>query len=280
MSEAYYSLVTGLPDLLLDEGREKLSFPDMAADLDEWISPDDARLTRYVRFPFDNANLILLLGEAKDGRQFDARGFFNQEELLEAVKTGGDGDIPDYLHSFLSAKQDGKDLFPGLSSEDQLAWLFYEETTDNKNRFISEFFTFDRDLRNILAGMNARFITLKGGESELRTLLERSIIGRNDVAQAILKSSAPDFGLGQSAPGADRVFSLDEHKPVDREKAIDRLRWETASDLSWFSGFGIGAILGFLVRLAIASRWQNLEPETGKKMFDALADEIKKGFKI
>jgi hypothetical protein len=278
MSQAYYAIVTGLPDLFLDDARRHTPFTEFADDLVQWLDKEDAALCRTVRYPYDNANLVLLLGDARDGRGFDQRGNFSKTELTDAIRTGG-GEVPLYMHHFIAARRDGRDAVAGRNPEDQLTTMFFEEMTGHPNRFVREWYSFERDLRNVLIGLNCRFIASQGG-SEVRTLLETAIIGHDPIARAMLKSTAPDFGLSASPWWAGEIIALDESDMLQREKRIDALRWRIAGDLTGFAGFGIETIMGFLVRLAIAQRWHDLDEPEGRQMFDTLAEELKAGFRL
>lgn len=53
MKNNYYYLVAGLPDIMLDEARGKLSFLELAQEIMEQVSEKDATMVRDLRLEFD-----------------------------------------------------------------------------------------------------------------------------------------------------------------------------------------------------------------------------------
>ena len=65
---------------------------------------------------------------------------------------------------------------------------------------------------------------------------------------------------------------------LGRESKIDSLMWNRISEINTFDLFNIESILGFIAKLHIVTRWINLDPESGKKMFLTLLKEIRGTF--
>ena len=154
MRSNYYYLVTALPDLALEEKKSAHSSRALMDDIADFIADEDLALLRLIRLPFDNANLINQLESRQ--RPFTAQGNFSPEELLQGIKTPDL--LPGYMQHFIQAQKESRQLFPEVSAEDQLNWLFYDEVTQHDNPFIAEWFTFELNLRNFLAG-----VTIKSG---------------------------------------------------------------------------------------------------------------------
>jgi hypothetical protein len=278
MTSNYYYLVAGLPELLLDEGKQQLSTVDFIAEASEQLTPADMRLFNYLRLPFDNDNLLALL--LKSGKPFDKRGSFEEDELAAALKVPDS--LPDYLQRFLEAHRENRPPAPGLTPPDQLAWFFYEEMTAKTDPFIGEWYTFDSNLRNVIAGVNCR----KGLDhlEDLSTDREKAafavVIGRDEVAEAILRSNAPDFGLSAVFPWADRIINLSRGPLNEFEKGIDTLRWDILNDLTLMSYFRAETVFAFFIKLTIVERWLALDPETGREHLDRLLDELSASYTV
>lgn len=276
MRSNYYYLVTALPDLALEEKKSAHSSLALMDDITDFISDEDLALLRLIRLPFDNANLINQLESRQ--RPFTAEGNFSAEELLHGIKAPDL--LPGYMQQFIQAQKESRQLFPELSAEDQLNWLFYDAVTQHDNSFIAEWFTFELNLRNFLAG-----VTIKSGlhpddspEQGHARLLAASIICRNDVAEQIFKSTAPDFGLTPLLPWAEQIIEIAQGDMMGREKALDQLRWDTLDAYGLFSGFHIESILVFCLKLFIVERWQRLDPAEGRRRFELLVQEMKQGY--
>jgi hypothetical protein len=193
-----------------------------------------------------------------------------REDLDAAIRSGGG---PSYMEEFFAARKEGKILFPGLSSEDTLAALFYEVASQHPNAFVSSWWSFERDLRNILSGLQVR-------RSKDASPMEKILVGRTEVNDAILKSTSADISVGPLFPWTDRIASVAKTDLVKREKAVDLLRWEILDEFSALSHFGVETLLAFFVKFCIAERWMALEPSEGRKMLDKLTEALTAGMTV
>ena len=105
------------------------------------------------------------------------------------------------------------------------------------------------------------------------------IVGQNEVTEAIERSPARDFGLSGEFPFVDKLLhALEQDSLLEREKAIDRIRWNYIDDLNTFQYFTLDVILGYLLKLTMLDRWRRLEPERGKAAVDNLIEELENSF--
>lgn len=65
-----------------------------------------------------------------------------------------------------------------------------------------------------------------------------------------------------------------KENPLEREKALDRTRWQLLDDLCAEDPFGSAAVLGHAIRLRIAERWSNMQEESGRKQLEELVDRL------
>ena len=82
---------------------------------------------------------------------------------------------------------------------------------------------------------------------------------------------ATDF---DEKPSVNEV--LEQSDILEREKGIDSLMWNKAADLVRMHVFDADVILSFIARLKITDRWSKLDPQTGRKLFRSLVEEIRK----
>jgi len=276
MPRNYYYLVAGLPDIILDNTKKGLPLSAVLDEILELVSPRDAALFTLFRYRYDNTNLVTLL--EKTEKEFDTRGNFDQEELAQEIKMPSI--LPGYMQSFIEAHKEGKYPFPQLSFEDQLGWLYYEYMAAQPNTFVREWFAFDLDLRNVLAGINCRKLEEDQGQGSSQFSREQSIICHNDVSELVLKSNAPDFSLSSRFTWVEKLISFYQDDLVGYEKNIDLLRWEMLDELTVFSYFQIETLLAFYIKLRMVERWQELEPDIGKETLDKLLAEFSAGYTI
>jgi hypothetical protein len=269
----YYDLVAGLADISVDSARLPLSAAGVIAQIAELVHPDDAELLRLLQLPLDNRNLITLL-ERLD-RPFENGGAYDREALTSELASPET--LPGYMQTYIDAHRAGDILLPDLNSDDRLSWLFFEHMTAHENDFIASWFTFELQLRNILAALAIRrgMPHLQQREQEYLKCLESALICLTDVEERLLASAAPDFGLSEQLPWIERVLQLPVDDFIQRERSIDQLRWDMLDELTTFSYFQIETLLAFCLRLMIVERWTGLDPQTGRKRLEQLVLSLK-----
>lgn len=139
-------------------------------------------------------------------------------------------------------------------SEDLDASVF-ADAAKSKNRFIREFFAFDREFRNL----------------KVTTLAEQMSV---DAAKYLVGDLDPFF-----ADKAKIQAVLNEENILLREKALDRIVWDKVNDLTAFDYFDVEKILAFLVKARITDRWCKMDKVQGAKIFKQLVDEVRSTYK-
>ena len=143
---------------------------------------------------------------------------------------------------------------------------FYIKAITHKNRFISEYFRFDLNVRNAKVKYLNKALE-RPAEQDVLTFPE-------DAPQAVLDAAEAEF---EEADELETILNAGDI--LSRERGIDDLMWEKISDLTTFNYFDIDAILGFITKLNIVARWYKLDEQTGREMFKRLVDEVRGTFK-
>ena len=146
------------------------------------------------------------------------------------------------------------DFLKGFEEENFNA-SFYSRMLSSPRRFLSEYFRFDLCARN----------------AKVRYLNDR--LGRDADEGVFLE---PDGEFEQEERLRAILYGEDL---LEREKGLDSLYWEVISEINTFDYFNADALLGYIAKLKITDRWLKLDPETGRKMFRSLVDEIHGTFK-
>jgi hypothetical protein len=141
-----------------------------------------------------------------------------------------------------------------------------------KNDFLRDWFEFNQHLNNILSAFNVR---------NYKLTKEGAFIGDNFVTEALRRSTLKDFGLSNDFPLIEKLLSIDENtNAMEKEKALDMLRWEYLNELNTFNYFTIEVLLAFVIKLFMVDRWMQLDPETGRKMFKQIISELEKSYEF
>ncbi|HOG25675.1 MAG TPA: DUF2764 family protein [Bacteroidales bacterium] len=187
-------------------------------------------------------------------------GSFDLEELTDSLRAmlgKKDNRLLDWLDRGLKAKY--------------MNVHFYRAVQRCSNSFIRDYFSFDQEIRNIIAAYTARSYGSDPGDH---------LVGDNNLTRQLLQAKSDDFKLDfitEYATVLNRIMQVKD--PLEREQKIDSLRWEKASELCTFHYFDIHVILAFFLKASLVARWARLDKETGSRMFRELVDEVKGTYK-
>ncbi len=266
----YYYLVAGLPDILLDEGRQKASIASFKYEFESSLHPDDYKLVKFLFLKYDNANLLNLL--MKKYKKFIDFGNYSKDSMEDEIKTPEDRLLP-YLTNFIVKFKSGEKENPATSWETVLDNDFFEYLLRTENQFLREWFEFKMNIQNITTALACRDHDISP---------ENEVIGDNLVTSQIKRSSANDFGLAQEFPEIEKILSAWETSGTltERERVVDLLKWEWIDDRVFFHYFTVERLLGFLLQLEMVERWMKLDEKTGRKMFEKLLEKLNESFEL
>ena len=266
----YYCLVTGLPELSLEDGKLSYTVSNFKTEIYPQLSKADKKLVDLFYLKFDNRNLLALLKD-KEASVDTSLGNYSAEELLSVItsfKEEADPDkkFPLYFYEFAELYLNTPDE-ERLGMEDKLYGFYYNYAIKCGNKFISTWFELNLDVNNILAAMAARKYKME---------VAKVPVGDNFVAEALRTSNARDFGLADDLEYFDQLVRINDTVDlVEREKKIDLLKWNWMEDNTFFNYFTIEKIFVFLMKLEMIERWVSLDKEKGNELFRQLIDQLK-----
>ena len=266
----YYCLVTGLPELSLEDGKLSYTVANFKTEIYPELSKADKKLVDLFYLKFDNRNLLTLLKD-KEASVDTSLGNYSADELLSVIasikeETAPDKKFPAYFYEFaelyLNTPDDER-----WGLEDKLHGFYYNHAMKSGNPFVSAWFELNLDVNNILAAMTAR---------KYKMDVARVPVGENLVAEALRSSNARDFGLADDLEYFEQLVRInDTIDLVEREKKIDLLKWNWMEDNTFFNYFTIEKIFVFLMKLEMIERWVSLDKEKGNELFRQLIDQLK-----
>ena len=270
----YYYLVTGLPELSLDDNKLNYTVGDFKTEFYPQLSKEDQALVDLYYLKFDNANLLKLLKDREAA--IDPRGNYTADQFVAVFKQFDEegvitspGSLPPYIIKFIQAylTQQEAGITSDVLVEDWLAGLYYEHAMQCKNDFVSSWFEFNLNTNNVLVALAARIYKLP---------IAPLVVGDTEICQALKTSNARDFGLTTELDYFDQLLKISETDDlVDREKRLDQLRWKLMEDKTFFDYFSIERLYVFLLQLEIIERWISLDKEKGNQMFREIIDSLK-----
>lgn len=278
MSRQHYYLVAGLPDVFFDDKKLSVSTAEYRAYLSEHLTEKEMVLIKLHFWQFDHQNILNKLKNSEEA--ILPLGNLSADMLDELMAASKDGSyeslsfsIPDYIVSFIDAYKADTAIYSGKSWDLQLTELYYNYLSGIENTFIKDWYLFELKLSNVLTAFNCRKNDIE---------IENQIIGKLELNDKLIKSSARDFGLdSDELPSASLVFkALETIDLLEQEKKIDLMRWELLDESSFFHYFSIEKLFVFLIKLSIAERWIGLDKTKGLELFKELLNSLETSYEF
>lgn len=148
-----------------------------------------------------------------------------------------------------------------------------EQGLQAKNRFIRDWFAFNRDMNNVLVAQICR----KHGFD-----VKQQIVGEGEVADQLrTHTTQKDFGLNEVEGDFSAYLALAQIEDLmQREKAMDAIRFEWLQTRTEFDFFSAEMVFAYYLEALMLHRWSILTVEEGEKIFRELVKDMKKGVKL
>lgn len=271
----YYYLVAGLPELTLDDTKLSYSVADFRTEFYPFITASDRKLIDLYYLQYDNTNVLRLLKNSD--AVIDVRGIYSVEELLEGISVLKHADnpseymFPSYLSNFISAYNTSEEE-PYLL-EGYLATLYYAYAMKSANKFISAWYSFNLTMNNVLVALSARKYKMSNTAS--------LIVGNTSICEALRTSNARDFGISGEVDCWEQLVKISETEDLlEREKRIDKLRWDWLEEQNFFNYFTVECLFVFLQKLGMLERWISLDKDKGNQKFRSIITDLKNEVQI
>lgn len=273
MKNKYYYLVAGLPCLTLDDSKTACTVADFKTEIYPALSADDRKLLDLFYLKFDNRNVVALLKDKE--APIDPRGNYSADQLTDFIAQLKEGEevpdrrFPSYLSRFISESFSLSN--PEVSWEDRLSALYYAYAMKCSNRFVASWFGFNLMVNNVLTALTAR---------KYKMDVAPLIVGDTEVCEALRSSNARDFGLSGEVDCLEQLMKIGETEELmERERKLDRLRWDWMEQATCFDHFTVERLFVFLIQAEMVERWTSLDKEKGSQLLRSLIEELKKEVK-
>ncbi len=135
------------------------------------------------------------------------------------------------------------------SDREALEELLRGAQADSSHPFVRDWVRLETLVRNAIC----RHRATRWPDADVTTFLRP----RRDISLFIEKEVADAFA---------------KPTPLDRERALDRLRWVLLDELAGFDPFGGPAILAYAIKLTLAERWASLHADRGVERVRAVVN--------
>lgn len=275
LQKEYYCLVAGLPDLFFNESKLTFICVDFRKELQNQLSCEDYNLLEYLFLPFDNENLLSQIFE--QSAVFNTNGNIAKAELEFQLSPENEQlELPHFMIQFLSWVQDAEINERTVETENILHQYFYEYALQSKNEFLRSWFIFNLNIKNILATFNC----VRFGYNLQQQLIK---VEQNIMPYSLLinKRLKPEL-FEDELPFNQPIFRIAESdiSLIEKEKELDKIRWNYLDENTLFHYFTIEKILSFTIKMLITERWLKLDADTGKILLKQLIDDLKTSYEF
>ncbi|WP_303918018.1 DUF2764 family protein [Draconibacterium sediminis] len=275
IKKEYYCLIAGLPDLFFDENKPTVTGSDFREELQHQLSQPDFKLVEYLFLPFDNRNLLnVFFGQNKP---FFYPGNITKHELeFQLSPENEEIELPEYMKTFLCWMKGMDKKQADLEDKNILTTLFFEHALKCPNSFLQNWFRFELNLKNIFTAFNCKKYNY---EPEIHLL---EVEGECVVYSLLIENKLKADYFEELLPYHEELFKIAESNRVwiEKEKAVDKIKWEYLDENTFFHFFTIEKVLAFTIKLLLIERWMKMDKETGKKLLHKLIDELKTNYEF
>ena len=119
------------------------------------------------------------------------------------------------------------------------------------------------DVHPFVAAWQAREIQLRNAVARARAELRKT-----DAAGSIRPHTGFDTYIEDAVESA-----FDLPTPLEREKALDRLRWRILEELAGVDPFSPSVALAYAVKLRLAWRWAGMDPDRARRQVESVLEK-------
>lgn len=265
-------MTAGLPDLFFNESKPGFSSLDFRHELEFQLEKDDFELVKILFLVADNENLINLLFE--QNKPFNENGIFPRNFLESDLEHPYQ--LPAYMNEFINwiNNQESREL--SLHNINLLQHMFYDFLLGVKNNFLREWFTFELNIKNILTAINCKHFLINPDKHIIQAGTDLTVVS------LLQRTSLKPELFEEAVPFAEQIFRLAESgsSTIEKEKTIDKIKWEYLDEHTFFHYFTIEKILSFCIKLMLTERWMKLDKKTGEELLNKLINELKTSYEF
>ena len=268
MAGPYYSLISGLPELSINDKSllyDMISYRELVKDS---MAAEDFEMLQILYYRFDISNFVAIVKELD--KPWNEAGNLSKEELEEGIQ------MPELLPEFFRNFFDTHDsTWKDLSTKqlkNAVTSSFLDWTRNIPNRFVKKWISFDQNLKNLLIWLNA---------TKFKMDVSEDVLGESHEAEYLRKTGPDDLDL-KSWDNAykEALTHFDNPNIAVREFVIEEMRWKYLDEIEQDYYFTKERLMAFAVRLQIIDRNIRTTEGKGKERLNKLMTDIQEGYQL
>lgn len=259
----YYAFISGLTVLRFDEHKIAVSPEDFISRLSEILPVEELGWIIWLWFrKYHPGILFFLAGQANRGKLppgFPVEKFNPEHETFNQ--------LPEYLRNtvrWINSNHGNTDL--RLIGR-KLNEFYFNQLKNSENRFLQKWGESERNLLNYLTAL--RFSSSQEEKQD-------NLISGNNYYQILIQYPFDAKIVRSEFSGAEALEQVSHAgNYLERERTIDRFRWEQIDRINRFQYFTPDVILGYFQKLLIGERWQRIFHAASQSDPEILAEKMR-----
>jgi len=225
--------------------------------------------SNLTREDFEKAKLMRLYYDIQNIRAFwlkeelDPRGFFNPNELEDALLTGTG--FPVYVYDFLKKYDTPEDRLHFFSA---LVATYFRLESENSEGYLQEYLTFEREWRLVLTGFRAKLL-----ERDLAKEIQFEDPNDQLVRQIMAQKDAKSYEPPSRFADLKALFEQHRDNPLELHQSLCEYRFQKLEEMYGIDVFSIGRILTYMAQLIIVEKWLELDKKKGLQIVGTIVKE-------
>ena len=257
----YHCFVAGLPEIRFDGSALWTTPAKFVEEVRRELHPDDIRIADLMLLRYDNTNLLRFL----QGKElvnsgvalFSTDDFTRQQDIFQAIVPEEDI-LPPYMSEVLLLYSGSEEPVDPLECRRRLDDGYYHWVKEQGSRFVREYSEFEYNLSNMLTYI----INRESGSN----YPDEGIAGDSNFTRHLHETAGKSLVKDPEFEYFDDILTLKgSFTMAEAEIRYDRLRWDVTEKLTLSEFFTADAVLAYLQKLLIASRWEGMTSEAGRE---------------
>lgn len=261
----YYYLISGLPDLSLDE--YDVDMAEVLDTIQRNLTDGDEERWKYIILSNDIRNFLNIIFE--EYYELPSADFLNPALIsTEQLRTYRKnlGNMPDFINTFIQNYEGQLSSITMREAEEILWGLYFEEVHDRAGSYINAYYDFDAELRSIISAL----VSLNNTSFDRPQITEYQ-----DYIDDILRTKSMSSDRFDTIPYSDKLEEqIKDGNPLELEKVLDRIRWDYLSEVN-AEAFSPEYVYAYTFKLMLTSRWHAIETQSSDDPLARLIDNIK-----
>jgi len=258
----YYCQIAGLPDLMFDPLYGANELTEFLDQVSPYLQPDHLNWLNMLLMVQAHSTVLEYFtnesAETGTTLHYSLEWFDPESEQFNL--------LPVYLQRFSEKFWLKRSDYNILEMELDLSDEYYQYLKQSGNGFIERWAALEQNIKNYLTAKKCEEFTIPK---------QSQVVGETYYAKMFVEFPTDHKEIQVEWPLAaviDKI--LENDNLLQREIAIDQLKWSLIDEMNLFNYFSIEIILGYTIKLLIQNRWKRIYQIEESTSYEEICENI------